>query len=499
MAPNLTSQSRDCRAGLVTISIPALKIDKKPLAENERVSDVIETAPATEAGAPLGQIEVKITPEIAKRLPYYENQNRDDSEAISPLLAKPEENSSPPEDETAAETEAPSQEHFPLSTFIQAPAEETQVEPLTDSRLLVENEQATENIERIDNRNPLEQLEEIVTNHIDTASPSSLPPSCDCEPPHDDLDTTSPLLLEANKENSCLAQSKVDGTQKRELFPLSKFLLTPTKLEEEQADHPLSQDDPLLAAFAANSNKHNPTPLPPPEYPLSLFLFHKHSPIFKPSATSTISSKRELSHQPSKLASLSKEKRTEQSQAPPCIPSEQANEVKKDFEEPASLKQTTQGSSESITELPTHPDAPHSVLLQDTQIFRKRIFAGLIDMGLSLGILFLLLNWLPWFVAIVPSLVYFLGKDSFGLLRGQSLGKRCFGLLAVDSTNKSLRGNYLLGLKRNLSLLVAPIEFAVLYAREDEPTIGRRLGDDWAKTSIITKPSPPSNRSKFLP
>ena len=72
-------------------------------------------------------------------------------------------------------------------------------------------------------------------------------------------------------------------------------------------------------------------------------------------------------------------------------------------------------------------------------------------------------------------------------------------LRVVNERRRSLAGNYRKGILRNLSFLIAPIEFAILYVREDEPTIGKRLGDDWASTNVIAEEETLPRKSKWLP
>ena len=140
-------------------------------------------------------------------------------------------------------------------------------------------------------------------------------------------------------------------------------------------------------------------------------------------------------------------------------------------------------------------DAPPSIL-------RSRTFAALIDISVACSFFVLGLLFFPdppRFIPFIFAALYLLTKASLGILNGQSIGKKIMRLRAVNRNHRSLAGNYKAGLIRNLSWLFAPLEFAILYVREDEITIGKRLGDDWAATEVITEEKPSPRKSKWLP
>ncbi|MGJ8724756.1 MAG: RDD family protein [Roseibacillus sp.] len=139
---------------------------------------------------------------------------------------------------------------------------------------------------------------------------------------------------------------------------------------------------------------------------------------------------------------------------------------------------------------------------QHSSLFRSRSFAALIDVGVASSFFVLGLLLFPNPPRVLPfvfAALYLLTKDSLGILNGQSIGKKFMKLRTVNRNNRSLSGNYKTGLLRNLSWLVAPIEFAILYVREDEESKGKRLGDDWAKTQVLPERESQPRKSKWLP
>ena len=63
--PNL---NRNRFSAVATISVPTLGIKGKRITKEERYLETIDPAPATPAGEPLGEIEVEVSEEVAKRL-----------------------------------------------------------------------------------------------------------------------------------------------------------------------------------------------------------------------------------------------------------------------------------------------------------------------------------------------------------------------------------------------------------------------------------------------
>ena len=120
----------------------------------------------------------------------------------------------------------------------------------------------------------------------------------------------------------------------------------------------------------------------------------------------------------------------------------------------------------------------------------SRIVAGIVDVliaALLAGILGKLSTSVGW----LASIGYLLVKDSLPFLDGQSIGKKIVKTKAVTEDGASLAGNWTAGVTRNASIcivLLSWVELVVLLINKDEPTGLRRLGDQWAKTKVITWP-----------
>ncbi|MGJ8724755.1 MAG: RDD family protein [Roseibacillus sp.] len=122
----------------------------------------------------------------------------------------------------------------------------------------------------------------------------------------------------------------------------------------------------------------------------------------------------------------------------------------------------------------------------------QRILAGLID-----GIVAAVLIWaaglvLPDFLGIMPNafgIVYLLFKDSLPFLGGQSVGKKAMKIQAVTEDGVPLTKDFTKGIVRNVFTAIPPlalVELFILHTREKAPNAGLRLGDDFAKTKVIT-------------
>jgi len=109
----------------------------------------------------------------------------------------------------------------------------------------------------------------------------------------------------------------------------------------------------------------------------------------------------------------------------------------------------------------------------------NRIVAYLIDV-----ILIGLMSFVPiagWIAAVA----YGLTRDSLPFLDGQSLGKKAMGLRAVTEDGQHLTNNWGPGIIRNIVLwipLFPLVELIVLLTNDK----GLRLGDQWAKTKVIS-------------
>jgi uncharacterized RDD family membrane protein YckC len=82
-----------------------------------------------------------------------------------------------------------------------------------------------------------------------------------------------------------------------------------------------------------------------------------------------------------------------------------------------------------------------------------------------------------------------LTRDSLPMLDGQSIGKKVMNTKAVKEDGSSLSGDWTTGATRNilLAIPIAPlVECFVILTRSGNPDAGKRLGDDWAKTKVIS-------------
>ena len=108
-----------------------------------------------------------------------------------------------------------------------------------------------------------------------------------------------------------------------------------------------------------------------------------------------------------------------------------------------------------------------------------RIVAYLIDI-----VLVILMSLVPiagWIAAIV----YVITRDALPFLDGQSIGKKAMGLRAVSEDGQALTNNWGPSIIRNIVLFIpffALVELFVLLSNEK----GLRLGDQWAKTKVIS-------------
>ena len=85
--------------------------------------------------------------------------------------------------------------------------------------------------------------------------------------------------------------------------------------------------------------------------------------------------------------------------------------------------------------------------------------------------------------------VVMLTRDSLPFLEGQSIGKKVMKTKAVKEDGSSLAGDWMTGGTRNI-LLAIPVagivECFIILTRSGRPGAGMRLGDEWAKTKVIS-------------
>ena len=110
----------------------------------------------------------------------------------------------------------------------------------------------------------------------------------------------------------------------------------------------------------------------------------------------------------------------------------------------------------------------------------SRIVAVLID-GLLAGAV----SMVP-IIGLIVGAAYMLTRDALPFLDGQSIGKKAMKLRAVDAeTGNPLTNQWGPSVVRNIVLYIpffAIVELIVL-ATNDK---GQRLGDQWAKTRVVT-------------
>ncbi len=109
----------------------------------------------------------------------------------------------------------------------------------------------------------------------------------------------------------------------------------------------------------------------------------------------------------------------------------------------------------------------------------SRIVATIIDFMVSGAC------WFIPFVGWFAGFAYILTRDALPFLDGQSVGKKAMGLRAVTEDGQPLTNNWGPCLIRNIVLYIpvfALIELIVLVTNDN----GLRLGDQWAKTKVIS-------------
>ena len=119
----------------------------------------------------------------------------------------------------------------------------------------------------------------------------------------------------------------------------------------------------------------------------------------------------------------------------------------------------------------------------------QRIVAGLIDGIVAAGLSSVVSLLLPNFLGNAIAVAYLLFKDSLPFLGGQSVGKKVMKIQAVTAEGVPLSKDFKAGIIRNVPLVipfVALVEVYILHTREQAPNAGLRLGDDFAKTKVIS-------------
>ncbi|MEO6760452.1 MAG: RDD family protein [Saprospiraceae bacterium] len=89
------------------------------------------------------------------------------------------------------------------------------------------------------------------------------------------------------------------------------------------------------------------------------------------------------------------------------------------------------------------------------------------------------------FVGWIAAFAYFLTRDALPFLDGQSIGKKAMNIRAVTEDGQPLTNNWGPALIRNVVLMIPLfplIELIVMMTNDKK----QRLGDQWAKTRVVT-------------
>ena len=157
-----------------------------------------------------------------------------------------------------------------------------------------------------------------------------------------------------------------------------------------------------------------------------------------------------------------------------------------DMDKPKDEKPQSEAVEESSTESDSEQSS-HEVKAD----FMKRLLGALIDVIVIAGVISILGKVIgTGFLSTVITGALFLVRDSLPFLNGQSIGKLVMKTKAVKEDGSSLSGDWKTGAIRN-SLFVIPIigilvELVILIKRSESDKAGLRLGDEWAKTKVIS-------------
>ena len=120
----------------------------------------------------------------------------------------------------------------------------------------------------------------------------------------------------------------------------------------------------------------------------------------------------------------------------------------------------------------------------------KRFLAVLID-AIAISVVAILVGILTssGTLRFLVNAALFLTRDALPMLDGQSIGKRVMKIKAVRLDDSPLTGDFKTSVTRNI-LFVIPVvglvECIIFLTRNGGPQAGTRLGDDWAKTKVIS-------------
>jgi uncharacterized RDD family membrane protein YckC len=109
----------------------------------------------------------------------------------------------------------------------------------------------------------------------------------------------------------------------------------------------------------------------------------------------------------------------------------------------------------------------------------NRVVAYIIDMLITFALS--LIPHIGWALGII----YVLTRDGLPFLEGQSIGKKAMKIRAVTEDGASLTNNWGPTLIRNVVLLIPLFPLVELIVMLTNPR-KQRLGDQWAKTLVVT-------------
>ncbi len=152
-----------------------------------------------------------------------------------------------------------------------------------------------------------------------------------------------------------------------------------------------------------------------------------------------------------------------------------------DFDEPEPQKVEKEKDSTSEPVVPS--DGVETDLV-------KRLLGVLIDGVVAGFIAFIVLKITgSSFLNYAVMGLVMLTRDSLPFLEGQSLGKKVMKTKAVKEDGSSLAGDWVTGATRNILFAVpvaGVVECFTMLSRSGNAGAGKRLGDDWAKTKVIS-------------
>jgi uncharacterized RDD family membrane protein YckC len=157
---------------------------------------------------------------------------------------------------------------------------------------------------------------------------------------------------------------------------------------------------------------------------------------------------------------------------------------------PVTSSDTAEPKAPEVKKEEAPPLVPTSTTNEVETDLVKRFLGAFIDGLIALTVAVIvgavtgsaLFQYLAWGMVILL-------KDSLPVLEGQSIGKKVMKTKAVKADGSSLSGDWITGATRNLLLaipLVGLAECFVILTRSGNPAAGLRIGDEWAKTKVIS-------------